>query len=116
MIECGVKSLGPRPKDQTMWPPGSTSITRLLNWSAIRIFPGRLKPCGVRASSAQTAIVAAVKIVKERTVMVASSPRKVRRAHDSIGKSVLGSFVVEWFIKGLIYRFRSDVEVAPGVN
>jgi hypothetical protein len=25
-----------------MWPAGSTSITRLLNWSAIRMLPGRL--------------------------------------------------------------------------
>ena len=37
MIEACVKSAGPKPNCQTMLPLRSTSITRLLNWSAIRV-------------------------------------------------------------------------------
>src|SRR5205807_9018436 len=37
-------SPGPFPNCQTMLPEGEISITRLLNWSVIRIFPGWLNP------------------------------------------------------------------------
>ena len=37
IIDCGEKSAGPKPKCHTILPFGSTSITRLLNWSAIRV-------------------------------------------------------------------------------
>src|SRR5207244_10323450 len=37
-------SPGPFPNCQTMMPEGEISMTRLLNWSVIRIFPGWLKP------------------------------------------------------------------------
>ena len=43
MMDRGEKSFGPSPNDQTMLPAGVTSITRLLNWSAMRMLPGRLK-------------------------------------------------------------------------
>jgi hypothetical protein len=42
MMDCRLKSRGPLPNCHTIWPAGSTSITRLLNWSAIKMLPGRL--------------------------------------------------------------------------
>src|SRR6516165_178435 len=48
MIECGLKSFGPRPNDHTIFPDGVVSMTRLLNWLAMRTFPGRLKFRGSR--------------------------------------------------------------------
>src|SRR6266478_8682207 len=44
MMELDEKSFGPSPNDQRMLPAVLISITRLLNWSAIRILPGRLNP------------------------------------------------------------------------
>src|SRR5215469_6088853 len=38
MMDDGEKSAGPKPNCQTMLPLWSTSMTRLLNWSAIRVF------------------------------------------------------------------------------
>src|SRR2546425_1510883 len=43
-IALAEVSPGPFPNCQTMFPARSISITRLLNWSVIRIFPGRLNP------------------------------------------------------------------------
>jgi hypothetical protein len=42
MTDLDVKSFGPRPNDQTILPDGPISMTRLLNWSAIRILPRSL--------------------------------------------------------------------------
>ena len=43
MIDRAEKSFGPSPNDQTILPAGSVSMTRLLNWSAIRMLPRLLK-------------------------------------------------------------------------
>src|SRR5579862_642067 len=42
-MDLAEKSFGPNPNCQTMRPSGSVSMTRLLNWSAIRRLPGWLK-------------------------------------------------------------------------
>src|SRR6266849_9346527 len=43
-IALAEVSPGPFPNCQTIFPARSISITRLLNWSVIRIFPGWLNP------------------------------------------------------------------------
>jgi hypothetical protein len=43
-IALAEVSPGPFPNCQTMFPARSISITRLLNWSVIRIFPAWLNP------------------------------------------------------------------------
>src|SRR3989454_6176926 len=43
-IALADASPGPFPNCQTMLPDGEISMTRLLNWSVIRIFPASLKP------------------------------------------------------------------------
>ena len=56
MIDAGEKSAGPRPNCQTILPMESTSITRLLNWSAIRILPRELNSLSCGVAEAQPAI------------------------------------------------------------
>ncbi len=54
-IALAEVSPGPWPNCQTMLPPGSISITRLLNWSVMRMLPGALNSLPARAFGAAAA-------------------------------------------------------------
>src|ERR1700722_105023 len=64
-MELAEKSMGPRPHDHTMLPFLSASITRLLNWSEIRMLPGWLnfedETIPAQAGSAANAIAPEIK-------------------------------------------------------
>lgn len=57
-IECGPATDEPSPNRQTTWWCRLTSITRLLNWSAVRISPLALKPPGSAGWCADAAVAA----------------------------------------------------------
>src|ERR1700688_385766 len=78
-IELAEKSVGPRPQDHTMLPFLSASITRLLNWSEIRMLPGWLNLEGesipAEAGSAANTIAPEIKApAARRTIFMNLTP------------------------------------------
>jgi len=82
MTDLAEKSFGPRPNDQTMLPDLSTSMTRLLNWSAIRMLPGSLNSRFNLGLSAET--------VFARTM----TPMVIRTEHQAPLNAIMLMFFV----------------------
>src|ERR1700746_83789 len=88
MIDAGEKSAGPRPNCQTILPLASTSMTRLLNWSAIRVLPLRLNSLSPPFAGTQARVAERLATRRARGRRLATRSAEVRKLRKILNRGL----------------------------